>query len=162
MISVGHALLGAEHAVRADPGARVGLHADEVVAGGGVEEDVLHAAADLVELRLAAVDGLVVAHGQRDAHRHPGRVGPDGVDRGAVGPHEHLVHVAAGVAVALAGREGAAQVADGGHHARLVDRARPLHQPVEARGRLLAVGGEALGHVVALPAARGRRATAGW
>ena len=83
----------------------------------------------------------------------PGALARMASTRGAVGPHEHLVHVVARVPVALAGREGAAEVADGGHHARLVDRARPLHQAVEPGGRLLAVGGEALGHVVALPAA---------
>src|SRR5205085_11968270 len=107
----------------------------------------------LVALGLAAVDGLVVAHGQRDADGDTGRVGPDGIDALAVGVAEDLVDVAAGRNVLLAGRETADEVADRGDHARLVDRAGPAHQTVEPGGGLGGVGGEAVGGAVLLPAA---------
>ena len=71
---------------------RVGLHAEEVVALGGVEEHVLHAAPACGAVALlAAVDGLVVGHRQREPDRHARRRGPDGVDRLAVGVDEHVV-----------------------------------------------------------------------
>jgi hypothetical protein len=62
--------------VGADEHAGVDLHAQEVVAAGGVEEDVLGVVADALELLLAARGRLVVGHGQRQADRHPGSGAP--------------------------------------------------------------------------------------
>src|SRR5205085_4405055 len=53
-----HAVLGAEHAVRAEPRPRVALDADEIVAPRRLEEDVLHVAPVRVPRRFAAADGL--------------------------------------------------------------------------------------------------------
>ena len=85
------AVLGTEGAVGPDARARVGLHADEVVVAGGLEVHVLHVPADAVAPLLAAVDRLVVAHGQRQTDVGTARARADGGDALVVGVDEDVV-----------------------------------------------------------------------
>src|SRR5207302_6189313 len=98
---------GPHHPLGTHTGPRVRLHPDEVVALGRLEEHVLHVAAKVVTALLTALDSLVVGHGEGHADGHPGRPGPDGLDRLAVGVDEDVVDRPAEGAVAPPGGEDA-------------------------------------------------------
>ena len=129
----------------------VHLHAQEIVASGGVEEDVLGVVSPALELGLAALEGLVVGHGQGQAHGHPRRGTPDGLDGDPVPGDQVLRHRPGLVLVRLAGWEHAGHPAHDRHHVGLVDGAGPGHDVAQCAGHHLAEATEALDGGPALP-----------
>ena len=137
--------LGSEHAGRADAGARVGLHAEEVVAAGGFEVDVLVLRAELVDPVLVTRLGGPVAHRERQADRVVAGAPFERVVGAPVRIHEHVGRP--GVAVEVvgpAGREHAHEVPHERHDVRLVDGAGHADAVAEVGARPLAEAGEAL------------------
>ena len=128
-----------------DEHARVHLHAEEVVAFGGVEEHVLHGLPHLLHPGLAAVDGLVVGHRERQANGYTGRGRADGVDGPPVALDEDVVGLVAPFRGPLSGREHASSVPVEGDHVGLVDRAGGAQHVGQVPGRPRAEAGEALG-----------------
>ena len=107
---------------------RVALHAEEVVAARGLQEDVLHVAAVAVALGLAAGDGLAVEHASvspTEARPGPARIASTALRCAAM---RTSLRAPAQVGVALAGREDAVEVAHGRHDVRLVHRAGAADQ----------------------------------
>jgi hypothetical protein len=148
-------VFGPDDAVGPDPHPGVGLHAEEVVSPGRVEEHVLQEVPHPGGPLLAAGERGELGHRQREPDRHARRRGPDGVDRLAVGVDEHVVDPPAEGGVDLAGREGAEPPAGDGDDVGLVDRAGAADDVAQLTGQPPAEGGEQVGRGRVLPSAPG-------
>ncbi len=142
--------------VRAEVHARVALHADEVVAAGGAQEDVLEHLFRRIAQALPALAGRDLGHGERETDREVAGPGPQHVDGQSVRAHHRLVDRPVTREVVLhPGRVLTLEVPHDGDDVGLVDGAGPSDQVTEISGRPLHEAGKALGGVGCLPSPAG-------
>ena len=134
-----------------NPSAGVRLHADEIVAPGGIEEHIFIRAAERLDRFFAALKGHPFVHGQRQPGLRP--VGANYGNRPLMGIDERLVGGAPPGRVLLPGWEEAGQISHRGNNIGFVDRADQTQLVADRRHHSLRVTSKQFGRPGVRPTA---------